>query len=156
MEEPSLATLFVTVALSGILAHHVFFKRFEIDTHPLLIFVLFLGGPSISSFVLRTYTTTYAESASLIGFLLVLCFLLSLWASILGYRAFFHPLRKFPGPFYAKLTKFWALSQAAKTHLKWYQVDHKLHLKYGDYVRTGIFNLLYNEDLSKTNDHRPS
>lgn len=139
MEDLKSSTLFGTAAFSGIISHQILFKRFEVDTHPLLIFVSFLGAPSIASYVLRNYTTRYEENASLIGFLLVVCYLVSLWISIIVYRAFFHPLGKFPGPFYGKLTKLWALSQAAKTHLKWYQVDTELHKKYGDYVRTGAF-----------------
>ncbi|KAF2141924.1 uncharacterized protein K452DRAFT_249623, partial [Aplosporella prunicola CBS 121167] len=60
---------------------------------------------------------------------------LSLTVCTLVYRAFFHRLRKFPGPFPAKLTKFYGvwLSRNNQYH---FEVE-KLHEKYGDVLRTG-------------------
>ncbi|KAF2202848.1 cytochrome P450 [Delitschia confertaspora ATCC 74209] len=60
----------------------------------------------------------------------------SLLFSMLVYRAFFHRLRKFPGPFMAGLSKFYGMSLAAKNY-QYYRETEKLHAKYGDYVRTG-------------------
>ncbi|OJD28825.1 cytochrome p450 [Diplodia corticola] len=63
-------------------------------------------------------------------------FTLSLTVSILIYRAFFHRLRRFPGPFAAKLTRLWSVyesSKAFKYHLKL----EELHKKHGDVVRIG-------------------
>jgi len=149
MEEPNLTTIFATAAVSGVIAHQILFRRVEVDTHPLLIFFFFLGAPLVVSFILQNYSTCYAEFARSLGFLLVATFLLSLGTSILVYRAFFHPLHKFPGPFRGKLTKLWALTQAAKTGLRWYHVDYELHKKYGDYVRTGKVGD-YNSSEEKT------
>lgn len=129
MEQIDLRTLLATAALSGIIAHQLLFKRFEVDTHPVLIFCVFAASPFAVSYLARSSTTT--------AFLSTGTFLSSLWLSMLFYRAFFHPLRQFPGPFTAKLSKLWGLYQAAKTGLKWYKVDAELHEKYGDYVRTG-------------------
>lgn len=130
-------TLFAAATLSGFIAHHVFFKRVEVDTHPLLIAIAFAVAPFAVKHVLSSYFQQYAEITIGASFLVVGCSLLSLWTSMLVYRAFFHSLNKFPGPFPAKLSKFWALSQTAKSGLKWYQVDEELHHRYGDYVRTG-------------------
>lgn len=137
MDDGNSLTLFATAAFFGVVAHQILFKRVEVDTHPLIIFVSFLGAPTLVSCLLRSYSTRYVENATSMGVFLVGCFLLSLWISILVYRILFHPLKKFPGPFNAKISKIWALKQAAKTNLKWYQVDSDLHQKYGDYVRTG-------------------
>lgn len=63
-------------------------------------------------------------------------FFLTLTASILTYRAFFHRLRHFPGPFLAKLSKLWAVFQSAK-RLQYHQKLEELHKQYGDVVRTG-------------------
>jgi hypothetical protein len=130
--------LFSAAALSGVVAHLGFFKRVEVDRHPLLIVFAFLGAPFALKKLLSTYFQEYAEITVGTSCLVVGYFLLSLWTSILVYRAFFHPLNKFPGPVPAKLSKLWALTQLIKTGMKWYQVDAALHKKYGDYVRTGL------------------
>ncbi|KAF2736158.1 cytochrome P450 [Polyplosphaeria fusca] len=59
-----------------------------------------------------------------------------LFLSIGAYRLFFHRLRKFPGPFAAKLTKFHAVYRAAKT-LQLHREREALHEQYGDVVRVG-------------------
>src|SRR6187402_3037247 len=129
MEVPTLPILFATAAVLGVIAHLVFFKCIEIDTHPLLLFTGCLLFPFALSHV---FTTTLSLS-----FVLTAIFISSLFISILAYRAFLHPLHKFSGPFPARLTKFWALLQTARTGLKWHQVNASLHEEYGDYVRTG-------------------
>lgn len=63
-------------------------------------------------------------------------FTLSLATSILIYRAFFHRLRRFPGPFAARLTKLWSVYKSAKS-MKYFLVLEDVHKKYGDVVRTG-------------------
>lgn len=129
MEEPSAQTLFVTAAGLGVIAHLLFFKRFEVDTHPLLLFTVF----SLSPFALfYTFSTT-----RLISFLLAATFTTSLFTSIAVYRAYFHPLRHFPGRPLAKLTQLHSLTLTAKSGLRWHQILQSLHSQYGDYVRTG-------------------
>jgi hypothetical protein len=133
--------LFAVAAILGVVAHQCFFKRVEVDTQPLLIVGVFAGAPFAVKHILSSYFQQYAEITTGISYLVVVCFTGSLWTSMLLYRAFFHPLNKFPGPFPAKLSKLWALVQTAKTGLKWHQVDAALHQHYGDYVRIGrVFN----------------
>lgn len=64
-------------------------------------------------------------------------FALTLTTSILIYRAFFHRLRKFPGPFAARLTKLWSVYNSSK-NLQYHFVLDDVHKKYGDVVRTGM------------------
>lgn len=135
--------LFGIASVLGVVAHQSFFKRVEVDTHPLLIGVGFAATPFAIDHLLSNYFQNHPQITIRISFLVVGCFILSIWMSMLLYRAFFHPLNKFPGPTPAKLSKIWALVQAAKTGLKWYQVDNALHHKYGDYVRTGGFPTSY-------------
>ncbi|EKG20298.1 Cytochrome P450 [Macrophomina phaseolina MS6] len=52
------------------------------------------------------------------------------------YRVFFHRLRHFPGPFGAKLSRFYSAYLAGKD-IKYYKEIEKMHRKYGDFVRTG-------------------
>ena len=133
--------LFGAAALFGVVVHQAFFKRVEVDTHPLLIFTAFAGAPFVLKAVLGRCFDQYAGITTLTSISVVACSILSLWTSMLVYRAFFHPLRHFPGPFGARLSKFWALSQTAKSGMRWYQVDEVLHQRYGDYVRTGNYQL---------------
>jgi len=58
----------------------------------------------------------------------------ALSTSILLYRAFFHPLRNFPGPFSAKLSKVVHVLKIAKES-KNYLLNEDLFEKYGGFVR---------------------
>ncbi|RMD44762.1 hypothetical protein DV735_g306, partial [Chaetothyriales sp. CBS 134920] len=59
-----------------------------------------------------------------------------IFASILVYRAAFHRLNRFPGPFLARLSNFYVTSLSVKNfHL--FEEVQGLHAKYGDIVRIG-------------------
>ncbi|EDN98276.1 hypothetical protein SS1G_13134 [Sclerotinia sclerotiorum 1980 UF-70] len=94
-----------------------------------------------------------------LAFKLVSMVVVSLWTNILVYRAFFHPLRHFPGPFGARLSKFWSLGKVMQSKFRWYQVLGDLKEEYGDYVRTALtdygprieeFTTLFLSRLSKS------
>ena len=75
--------------------------------------------------------------SALFGSILVnFCFLGSLLISITIYRVVFHPLREFPGPSLASVTKFWHVFHCrdSRNHL----LLQDLHRQYGDFVRTGM------------------
>ncbi|OCK75223.1 cytochrome P450, partial [Lepidopterella palustris CBS 459.81] len=55
--------------------------------------------------------------------------------SISIYRRFFHRCSKFPGPFWASLTKFWALFTVRGG--EYHRTVRRLHQKHGDFVRVG-------------------
>lgn len=69
-------------------------------------------------------------------------FLAGVFSSMLIYRASFHRLRRFPGPFGAKLSRFWSCAKAAK-NVQYYKEVEKMVEQYGDFVRTGMFQLHY-------------
>ncbi|KAF2707633.1 putative benzoate 4-monooxygenase cytochrome P450 [Pleomassaria siparia CBS 279.74] len=99
------------------------------------LFVLAL--PFVVTYALQHYTTAWANTSLLLSFQLVCVYLTGIFTSTLVYRAFFHPLRQFPGPTGAKLSKFWTLWKVYKADQRWYLQVPELHKKYGDYVRTG-------------------
>ncbi|KAH0612790.1 uncharacterized protein H6S33_009170 [Morchella sextelata] len=99
---------------------------------PSLIFGVFHKHLGIAIIEALTLTATIWTS-----------FLAGLTASIITYRLLFHPLRKFPGPFGAKVTKWWSVVNAAKT-LQNHELGMDLHAKYGDFVRTGPNELSIN------------
>lgn len=59
-----------------------------------------------------------------------------IYVSMLLYRAFFHRLRAFPGPFAARLSTFYMTYLSARRG-QVYEDVRALHRKYGDYVRVG-------------------
>lgn len=64
-------------------------------------------------------------------------YLSTLATSVVIYRAFFHRLRKFPGPFTARITKFDTISRVLPDY-QLYKVVEGFHKKYNtDVVRTG-------------------
>ncbi|UKZ52617.1 hypothetical protein TrVGV298_006398 [Trichoderma virens] len=71
---------------------------------------------------------------------MLLSYFMALFTSISVYRLFFHRLRHFPGPFAAKLTKFYGPYSAwdGKLHVK----HIKLFEEYGDIVRTAPNELI--------------
>lgn len=59
-----------------------------------------------------------------------------LYTSILVYRAFFHRLRRFPGPFAARLSTLYMTCRNIRRGQTFADV-RALHAQYGDYVRVG-------------------
>ncbi|KAL1599753.1 hypothetical protein SLS60_007557 [Paraconiothyrium brasiliense] len=57
------------------------------------------------------------------------------------YNVYFHPLRSYPGPFWAKATILWYLYHIF--HADNHKAVHKLHLKYGPVVRVAPNEILY-------------
>lgn len=132
-----LALPYAALAASGfgVASHLGFFIRGEHQKNsihilrtavllPSLCYLYLFNSASFSHVQAFIYTTTLFWS-----------FTLSLWTSMLIYRGFFHPLRKFPGPDGAKYSKLWHSFAAADFH--WYKTVNKLHTQYGDFVRTG-------------------
>ena len=123
----------IASASAGLLSHLLYFIHGHKATQ----------APQILVFYLIAECFLYARSIHLLGALqgyltasvISLCYFLALFTSIVIYRVFFHRLRHFPGPFWAKVTKFYS---------PWIAWDGKLHEKhaeffekYGDVVRIG-------------------
>lgn len=69
------------------------------------------------------------------------CHILGIYISILLYRGLFHRLLRFPGPILAKLSNFYVTSLSAKSFQLYKEVE-KLHKRYGDYVRIGMYSFI--------------
>lgn len=76
-----------------------------------------------SSFGVLTYVTISNVSLSICGYLVFLVVY-----QIVHYR-FFHPLAKFPGPFWASVTRLWIAWHNWKADELY--LEQKLHEKYG-------------------------
>ncbi|KAK4455098.1 Tryprostatin B 6-hydroxylase [Podospora aff. communis PSN243] len=118
---------------TGVLIHLVYFIRGFHDTsahgifvaHTSIYTVLAVAAGFQNGF-LSGFTTATAIFAS---------YLVGLFSSIIIYRIFFHRLRRFPGPLFAKMTKLYSpwTNRNDKMHLE----QNKLFDIYGDIVRVG-------------------
>lgn len=109
---------------------------FEIDRHAYLVLPIYLGAASILLLILwiepkAGLVTCLSRSGLAITF-----FNAGLFGYMLLCRAFFHKLRKFPGPWPAKLSKFYWTYQVLRDPISHLRVE-KLHQELGDFVRTG-------------------
>lgn len=124
-------------ALGGVLFHHVYARRVEVD-----FMALRLIGVAIASCFLMTlwfinvWNLPLLTALSKLG-LSVSAFLTSLTSSILIYRGFFHRLRNVPGPFAARFSAFWTVKQSSGEY-KFHRKLHNWHREHGDVVRIGL------------------
>ena len=131
--------LYTLTSFAGISAHQFLFKHGEWHMKaPLLVRLyiavtflttIFAISPQGTQVGIRR--TTFAN----------ITFLVSLFSSIGIYRVFFHRLRRFPGPFLARVSKLWHVWKCVKSRSQNHIVLDELHKQYGDFVRTGEFGL---------------
>jgi cytochrome P450 family 628 len=123
-------------AFSGALAHLAVFRKGEWD----------VASPSVFAFYCSIFAAALLSTSPLLintpiqGVTqIAICHVAGLYGSMLLYRAFFHRLSQYPGPFLARVTNFYitALSMK-KLHL--FEEVQKLHAQYGDYVRLGAWH----------------
>lgn len=119
--------LLVAVLLTAITLHGTVLRRVEVDHLTLPI----LAASSTVYLILGWYIGWYQANA------LYLTFWSALWIYIGVYRTFFHPLRDYPGPLGAKLSKWYTVKKVIDTRWHWHRVQQDLQKEYGDYVRTG-------------------
>ena len=144
MRPLSPTTVLATACISSVILHEFLFRRFEFDNYAVKIGGLVILTYFILTSSFRLFSAEYngALQAHAMASLALTSFVLSLWTSMLVYRAFFHPLRNFPGPFGARLSKFWSVNQSIRTGFRFHHVLGQLKEKYGDYVRTGKTSFL--------------
>ena len=131
---------YTLAAISGFLSHLLYFSRGESDYHALAIAksVVFLLT-SLAVYHLAAYGLSASCLAHFV--LTVSAFLVSLFSSVLIFRLFFHNLRDFPGPFWAKVSKLYAVYMARNGI--YISEMNRLHSEYGPFVRIGKLLLLH-------------
>lgn len=122
---------------AGIFLHLTLFRRGEWDAYSFTVLqaaaaILLVAGlfvheafPETTPLGSAQHVTTWAVAA-----------VAGLFSSILVYRAFFHRLGHFPGPFPARLSTLY-MTYFSATRGQIYRDVQALHGKYGDYVRVG-------------------
>ena len=123
-------------AAAGILSHNLIFIRNEHHIRAPQIFRFFLLL-SLVFFIgeARIWAFNDSGQAARASALIVLSYSFSLFTSIAIYRIFFHQLRRFPGPYGARVSKFWHVGKLLGQPN--FKVLDELHQQYGDFVRTG-------------------
>lgn len=134
----SIATRSAAFSL-GVLSHVALFNHGEWDVAAmrLCVFVLSsqaLGTAGLLHYFPEDYDTTSVAAKAVAG--VISFWVLGIFTSILVYRAFFHRLNIFPGPYPARLTNLYPTALSAK-RLHLYEEVQELHKQYGDFVRLG-------------------
>lgn len=128
---------------SGVLLHHVVFRRGEWDLATVNLlgsFVLCFFGSVLFLFVNVHPTLPHVEgygSAVRATWAIFAPTLAGLYASIVVYRGFFHRLHEFPGPFLARFSGLYMTCRNLLTGMRTFKDVRNLHLEYGDVVRLG-------------------
>lgn len=125
-------TTFVAVALTAILLHATVLSRVEVDHLTLRIAAL-----SSAIYGCLIFTCGFVSAT-----LIAAAFWVPLWTHIICYRVFWHPLRSFPGPFGARVSKWWTVKKVWDTNWHYMKFQQQLQQEFGDYVRTGNSLLL--------------
>ena len=119
----------------GPISHLLFFIRGEWHLLAPRMFWLSISSTLVAVF-LNLYGTSNPVKVALYEILLpVFIYGSATFLSIVTYRAFFHRLHNFPGPFLAKISKLWHVLHC--TDSKNYLLLEKLHQKHGAFIRTG-------------------
>src|ERR1700759_4536365 len=94
----------------GVLSHWAYFIRGEHHLQALRYFIAALTFPTLAvvSLVSLSVPLLVAVKQTTV---LYTTFFTGLYSSVFVYRVFFHPLRSFPGPFGAKVSKLWHAAQ---------------------------------------------
>lgn len=132
---PNAMQVAMTFGFSGIVFHSSI-RNIEIDNRLGTLFVAYLfTWASLVGIYVNLFDISLLHSVATASYA-GLCFNLALATSIGVYRLFFHRLRNFPGPWGAKLSRFYAVNLASKG-LQYHLQLEKLHKQYGDFIRTG-------------------
>jgi hypothetical protein len=118
---------------AGIATHLLWYKQYEFHVYPLRNVQAFLLAVTTVVVARIQYEETPIRTAvtstlSLAGILLA-----GIFSSVLVYRLVFNPLNKFPGPFFARISKFDSVFR--NTNFDGHIQLLKLHQKYGRFVR---------------------
>lgn len=134
--EADLISTAISVAILAATLHWFVFRLTTVENYlaPLLWF--YLLAMSIVGFAYHTVANFSILQMLLRLTIVVTSFNGGLILSIAVYRLFFHRIRRFPGPFWSKLSRFADVILAAK-EVKYYREVATMCESYGDFIRTG-------------------
>ncbi|CAG7558221.1 unnamed protein product [Fusarium equiseti] len=124
----------------GVLSHVFALRKGEWDLWTMTFIYSWITYEAVVPCALIQFRSTAYLDAIFTANKLLFSFIFGMTISILIYRAFFHRLNRFPGPFIARLTNVYATWLAIKEEHMYLEVQ-ELHKKYGDIVRIGPMEL---------------
>ncbi|RYP67974.1 hypothetical protein DL769_005621 [Monosporascus sp. CRB-8-3] len=140
-----------TTFLCGIVLHLAVFRRGEWDLQAanivasaILVYAALTVSVLVYGFPYDVVAPSSLRAASGAAGALLLSALAGLYGSMLVYRVAFHRLRRFPGPFAARLSNFYQASLYRRSYRLDVEVQ-KLHRVYGDILRIGPNELSIND-----------
>ncbi|KAK7537322.1 cytochrome P450 [Phyllosticta citribraziliensis] len=116
---------------------HLSTQSIELDHHGWLLTAMFNGLILTVAVLQARFSQLGLIAAAFRAVLFSWATLLGLFLSIIVQRLFLSPLRKYPGPFLAKITKFYTMVLQVRSGNQLYKDIRKMHEEYGDIVRTG-------------------
>lgn len=122
-------------ALVGVVSHVAYFNRFEHHLYAIRYMQLFTLTYATGVFLLTRLGEQPLLAAAASMAILSASYLTGLYGSLLFYRAFLHPLNRFPGPFTARLTSLWLPFHVGDSEA--YKTVQRLHQQHGAFVRVG-------------------
>lgn len=125
--------------IAGINFHVFVFRKGEWNTFTTTLISGFTLGIALLAVALTQFAPGFFESniAALgLAASLTASLVIGIYSSLLVYRAAFHRLNDFKGPFAARLSNLWITSKAVKK-LQLHLEVQELHKQYGDIVRIG-------------------
>ena len=127
----------ILAAAIGIASHNLLFIHGEWHMQAPRLLRIYLVLTLFTCVEELRYSSGSAAERLGSALLIVGLYALSLLASLVVYRTIFHRLRNFPGPFWARISKFWHVGRCISTYSQNHIILDGLHKKYGNFVRTG-------------------
>lgn len=124
-------------AVLGIISHLAYFIHGEHHRQAFRYFIAFLTFPVIATATQVIFGLSVASAIRQTA-VFYATYLTGIYSSLFVYRAFFHRLHSFPGPFGAKTSKLWHVWKVAP-NIDNYKHLARMHAKYGTVVRTGTW-----------------
>lgn len=128
--------LLISAGISGTVFHRLV-RSVEIDSHVAGLLLAFFLVNGLMIYVSISDSGNGIIRAISDALQLDVAFHTGLFGSMVLYRLFSHPLRNFPGPVGARISRLHASFLTLKTAQMHYVVQD-MHRQYGDVVRTGI------------------
>jgi hypothetical protein len=128
---------YITAFAAGVAIHLFYFNRGEHHMHGVRCVQTYIIACVASILLAKHHEQPLSTTFILIGPV----FLSGLLSSLLTYRIFLSPLKKFPGPLPSRISNLWLsfgiIGKSSHAHLK----VQDLHEEYGDFVRIGSNDL---------------